>query len=127
MTYQAPVDDIMFALKTAADMPRLIADGLYPGLDEDTVRAVVEEAGKLAAEVLDPLNRVGDRQGSRLVDGTVATPPGWKEAYDRFVAGGWSALPCRRSTAARACPRSCRWRRARSGTPPTCRSGSARC
>jgi acyl-CoA dehydrogenase len=94
MTYQAPVDDIMFALKTAADMPRLIADGLYPGLDEDTVRAVVEEAGKLATEVLDPLNRVGDRQGSRLVDGTVATPPGWKEAYDRFVAGGWSALPC---------------------------------
>ena len=57
------------------------------------MRAVVEEAGKLAAEVLDPLNRVGDRQGSRLVDGTVATPPGWKEAYDRFVAGGWSALP----------------------------------
>src|SRR5687767_7213101 len=94
MTYQAPVDDIMFALKTAADMPRLIADGLYPGLDEDTVRAIVEEAGKLATEVLDPLNRVGDRQGSRLVDGTVATPPGWKEAYDRFVAGGWSALPC---------------------------------
>ncbi len=94
MTYQAPVDDIMFALKTAADMPQLIADGLYPGLDEDTVRAVVEEAGKLATEVLDPLNEVGDRQGSRLVDGTVATPPGWKEAYDRFVAGGWNALPC---------------------------------
>jgi alkylation response protein AidB-like acyl-CoA dehydrogenase len=94
MTYQAPVDDIMFALKTAADLPRSIADGLYSGLDEDTMRAVVEEAGKFGAEVLDPLNRVGDRQGSRLVDGTVATPPGWKAAYDRFVEGGWSALPC---------------------------------
>ena len=94
MTYQAPVDDIMFALKTAADLPRLIADGLYAGLDEDTVRAVIEEAGKFGAEVLDPLNRVGDRQGSRLLDDTVVTPPGWKEAYDRFVEGGWSALPC---------------------------------
>ena len=94
MTYQAPVDDIMFALKTAANLPRLLADGLYAGLDEDTVRAVVEEAGKFGTEVLDPLNRVGDREGSRLVDGTVATPPGWKEAYDRFVEGGWSALPC---------------------------------
>ncbi len=94
MTYRAPVDDIMHTLKTAADLPGLIASGLYEGLDEETVRAIVEEAGKFGAEVLDPLNRPGDRAGSRLVDGTVVTPPGWKEAYQQFTRGGWSALPC---------------------------------
>ena len=62
MTYRAPVDDILFALKTAADLPGLIANGHAGGIDEDTVRAVIEEAGKFGAEVLDPLNRAG-RQG----------------------------------------------------------------
>src|SRR5690606_14552369 len=94
MTYRAPVDDILLALKTAAGLPDLIERGIVENLDEDTARAIVEEAGKFGSEVLDPLNAVGDRVGSGLVDGRVETPPGWKEAYDAFVAGGWSALPC---------------------------------
>jgi len=94
MAYQAQVDDIMFALKTAADLPGLIASGHYGGLDEDTVRAVIEEAGKFGSQVLDPLNRVGDKTGSTLKDGVVSTPPGWKEAYRQFSEQGWNALPC---------------------------------
>jgi acyl-CoA dehydrogenase len=94
MAYSAPVDDIMFTLKTAVGLPDLIADGLYDGLDEDTVRAVIEEAGKFGAEVLAPLNRPGDVEGSKLVDGRVETPAGWKEAYRQFAESGWSALPC---------------------------------
>jgi alkylation response protein AidB-like acyl-CoA dehydrogenase len=93
MTYQAPVDDILLALKTAADFPGLAERGIYDGLDEDTLRSVIEEAGKFGADVLAPLNETGDRIGSKLVDGTVVTPPGWKEAYQAFAAGGWSALP----------------------------------
>ena len=92
MTYRAPVDDIVFALKTAAGMTELSADGTID-VDEDTVRAVIEEAGRFASEVLEPLNVPGDRTGSRLVDGKVVTPPGWKEAYRGFVEGGWAALP----------------------------------
>ena len=92
MTYRAPVDDIVFALKTAAGMTELSADGTID-IDEDTVRAVIEEAGRFASEVLEPLNVPGDRTGSRLVDGKVVTPPGWKEAYRGFVEGGWAALP----------------------------------
>ena len=65
---------------------------MLDGVDEDTIRAVIEEAGKFGAEVLDPLNMPGDRAGSKLVDGKVVTPPGWKEAYKQFVAGGWGAL-----------------------------------
>jgi alkylation response protein AidB-like acyl-CoA dehydrogenase len=93
MTYRAPVDDIVFALKTAAGLPELVANGIVE-VDEDTVTAVIEEAGRFASEVLDPLNVPGDRIGSRLVDGKVETPPGWKEAYTAFAEGGWSALPC---------------------------------
>ncbi|HVY43326.1 MAG TPA: acyl-CoA dehydrogenase [Hyphomicrobiaceae bacterium] len=92
MTYQAPVDDIVLALKTAAGLDGLAADGIV-SVDADTVRSIVEEAGKFATEVLDPLNPIGDRVGSKLVNGKVETPPGWKEAYQRFAEAGWAALP----------------------------------
>ncbi len=94
MTYKAPVDDIMFALKTAVDLPGLIESGIYDGLDEDTVRAVVEEAGRFGSEILDPLNGIGDQSRSTVKDGVVSTPEGWKQAYKAFSEGGWSALPC---------------------------------
>ena len=93
MAYVAPVDDIMHALKTAAGIDALIAEGTVP-TDADTVRAVIEEAGKFGAQVLDPLNWSGDQQGSRLIDGVVQTPKGWKEAYAQFAAAGWGSLPC---------------------------------
>ena len=93
MAYVAPVDDIMHALKTAAGIDALIAEGTVP-TDADTVRAVIEEAGKFGAQVLDPLNWSGDQQGSKLVDGVVQTPKGWKEAYAQFAAAGWGSLPC---------------------------------
>jgi acyl-CoA dehydrogenase len=94
MTYRAPVDDIMFALKTAVDLPGLIERGVYDGLDEDTVRAIVEEAGKFGSEILDPLNATGDQSRSTVKDGVVSTPAGWKAAYKAFAESGWSALPC---------------------------------
>ena len=92
MTYQVPVDDIVHALKTAAGLDDLIERNILGGVDEDTIRAVIEEAGKFGAEVLEPLSAPGDRAGSKLVDGKVVTPPGWKEAYQQFAAGGWGAL-----------------------------------
>lgn len=89
MSYEAPVDDILFALKTATDF-----SGDQRGLDEDTLRAVLEEAGKFAAEELAPLNKAGDKTPARWVNGKVVASPGWKEAYAAFRAAGWSALPC---------------------------------
>ena len=91
MTYRAPIDDIMLALKAAAGLPELIDKGVVD-LDQDTLRAILEEAGKFGTEVLDPLNVVGDRTGSKLVDGKVVTPQGWNDAYKAFVEGGWGAL-----------------------------------
>lgn len=92
MAYEAPVEDILFALKSAADVPQLIESGVYDGLDEDTLRAIVEEAGKFGADVLDPLNRIGDATGATLADGQVTTPAGFAQAYAQFCEGGWNAL-----------------------------------
>lgn len=94
MAYQAPVNDILFALRSAAGLDRLIEEGLYGGLDLDTMAAVLNEAGRFAGEVLEPLNWPGDREGSKLVDGGVVTPKGWEEAYKQFAEAGWSSLPC---------------------------------
>jgi acyl-CoA dehydrogenase len=93
MPYKAPVDDILFALETVADIDGLIADGTV-AVDKDTVRAVVEEAGRFGENVLDPLSWPGDRAGSKLVNGKVVTPDGWADAYKQFAENGWSALPC---------------------------------
>jgi alkylation response protein AidB-like acyl-CoA dehydrogenase len=94
MTYQAPVDDIVFALKTAAGLDDLLQRGLYAGLDAETIAAVIEEAGKFGAEILAPLNATGDKTGSKFSGGAVTTPPGFRDAYRQFAEGGWSSLPC---------------------------------
>jgi acyl-CoA dehydrogenase len=92
MAYRAPVDDIMHALKSAAGLDELLQSGALEGVEEDTIRAVLEEAGKFGAEVLDPLYTSGDRTGSKLVNGKVETPAGWTEAYKQFAEGGWGSL-----------------------------------
>ena len=93
----------MFALKTAAGLDELIASETV-AVDEDTVRAVIDEAGRFATAVLDPLNVPGDRAGSRLVDGKVDTPPGWKEAYKAFADGGWASLAASESLGGQGLP-----------------------
>ena len=92
MTYRAPVADIAFALKHAAGFKAALAEGLYGELDEETVDAVLEEAGRFASDVIAPLNTVGDKFGTPFKDGEVTTPPGWKEAYTAWAAAGWNGL-----------------------------------
>src|SRR4051794_1570717 len=92
MTYRAPVDDIAFALRSAAGLGPALADGLYGDLSDDVIQAVLEQAGKFATDVLAPLNTIGDRYGTPFKDGIVTTPPGWKEAYRAWAEAGWNGL-----------------------------------
>jgi alkylation response protein AidB-like acyl-CoA dehydrogenase len=59
--------------------------------DPGTVFELLEEAARFFSEVMAPLNRSGDEQGSKLVDGTVVTPDGFDEAYQKYVDSGWSS------------------------------------
>ena len=92
MTYQAPVEDIAFTLKHAAGMGDALAQGLYGDLGEDVIEAVLSEAGRFASDVIAPLNRIGDKQGTPFKDGAVSMPPGWKQAYAAWAAAGWNSL-----------------------------------
>ena len=92
-SYTAPLKDLQFVLHemlaiTASDVPG------YSDLDESFTAAVLDEAGKVATDVLTPLNVVGDRVGCVLENGVVRTPPGFKAAFDAMKDGGWTALDC---------------------------------
>jgi alkylation response protein AidB-like acyl-CoA dehydrogenase len=91
--YIPPVTDMQFALH---DVLKLSQSGLpgHEDLDRDFTEAVLDAAGKLAAEVLAPLNAVGDRQGCRLENGVVRTPDGFDRAFQAMKEGGWTALDC---------------------------------
>ena len=92
MTYQAPLADMGFALKYGAGLTAALEEGFFGELSMDDVEAVLGEAGRIAGEVLAPLNRIGDREGVTFKDGAVTTAPGWKEAYKTWRQGGWNGL-----------------------------------
>ncbi len=90
--YKPPLADMRFVLHELIGLERIAALPGCEQVDRDLVDAILNEAGKLARDVLAPLNRGGDTEGSRLVDGAVRTPSGFRDAYQQFIAGGWSAL-----------------------------------
>jgi alkylation response protein AidB-like acyl-CoA dehydrogenase len=81
-----------FALKYGAALLPALEQGFFGDLTMDDVDAVLAEAGRVAAEVIAPLNRVGDQAGASFKDGVVTTAPGWKQAYDAWRKGGWNGL-----------------------------------
>ena len=92
MSYRAPLADIGSALKHAATVVPTIEQGLFGDLSIEDIDAIVAEAGRFAAEVIAPLNRIGDTYGTRFTDGNVTTAPGWKEAYRAWRLAGWNAV-----------------------------------
>ena len=90
--YVAPLKDMQFVLKHVVGLSQV---NTLPGWEEvtdDVVDAILEEAGKLAGEVLSPLNSTGDRVGSKWKDGVVTQPPGFKDAYWQYVNAGWGNI-----------------------------------
>ncbi|MCE1181536.1 MAG: acyl-CoA dehydrogenase C-terminal domain-containing protein [Rhodocyclales bacterium] len=90
--YRAPIKDMRFVMDEIVNLAEL---SQLPGFEEatpDLADAVLDEAAKLAGEVLAPLNRLGDQQGCQLTANGVSTPPGWKAAYQAFCAGGWNGI-----------------------------------
>ncbi|MFP4274163.1 MAG: acyl-CoA dehydrogenase C-terminal domain-containing protein [Paracoccaceae bacterium] len=89
--YEAPTRDMQFLLHEVLKVSEAEIPG-YDELDRETTSAILEEAGKLAENVLAPLNPVGDAQGCTLENGVVRTPDGFRDAYEQMRAGGWMGL-----------------------------------
>ena len=92
-SYTAPVKDIQFILHDLLGVSTSSIPG-YDELEADFTSAVLEEAGKVASEVIAPLNSSGDIEGCTFENGKVTTPKGFKQAFDVMKEGGWTGLDC---------------------------------
>jgi alkylation response protein AidB-like acyl-CoA dehydrogenase len=90
-SYTAPIKDMQYILHDVLSISASDIAG-YGDLERDFTAAVLEEAGKIAAEVLAPLNPVGDTVGCRMENGVVYTPPGFKDAFAQMKEGGWPGI-----------------------------------
>lgn len=103
--YQPPLASIRFLLSHVTPVGSLARLSAYAHVDIALAEAVIAEAARFTSEVLGPLNEVGDRVGSRLQDGRVVTPPGFREAYRQYVAGGWVGIDLPAEYGGQALPR----------------------
>ncbi|MCD2167210.1 acyl-CoA dehydrogenase C-terminal domain-containing protein [Comamonas koreensis] len=95
--YTPPLRDMQFLMQEVLGLPARFAQlPAYADVDTGTMDAILEEAGKFAVEVVQPLNLSGDAEGCTRnpADSSVTTPKGFKEAYAKYVEGGWAALSC---------------------------------
>ena len=93
MDYTARERDADFLMNDVFDVQKSWAEiEAYQELSSDLIKAVVAEGGRLASEVMAPLNEVGDTHGCELKDGEVITPPGFKDAFAQLTQGGWLGL-----------------------------------
>ncbi|WP_261842941.1 acyl-CoA dehydrogenase C-terminal domain-containing protein [Aliamphritea ceti] len=94
LTYTPPIRDMQFVLYELLDALQLNQLPGYEDVNQELIDSILEEAGKLTSEVLQPLNHSGDEQGCLFSNGKVSTPEGFKAAYKQFCDGGWAALAC---------------------------------
>ena len=92
MIYNAPVKDMVFLVSEWLGLDNISSLPGHEDFDDDVLQIVLEEAGKFCSNELLPINREGDERGATIDNGVVTTPPGFKQAYDAFIAGGWTGV-----------------------------------
>lgn len=93
--YQPPLRDMQFVLHELLDVENNLAQmPAHTETSRELIDQILEEGGKFCAEVLFPLNQVGDREGCRFDQGVVTAPGGFRKAYAQYCAAGWPALTC---------------------------------
>ncbi len=90
--YTAPLKDMQFVINELIDIDTLASYPNFEDVSPDLVETILSEAGKVASEVLAPLNKIGDQQGSHLKDGKVVVPDGFTEAFKLFSESGWMSV-----------------------------------
>lgn len=92
MTFASPVKQMIFALKNMANFSEMENSGVWPDVDDNFIESLLIEAAKLADTTIAPLNHSGDKIGSKLEADSVITPPGFKEAYKKFIGSSWGTI-----------------------------------
>ncbi len=92
MIYNAPIKDMMFLIDEWIGMENITAMAGFEDVDRDLVQSILEAAGKFCSTELLPINRQGDEYAVSFEDGIVKTPPGFREAYQKFIASGWTGI-----------------------------------
>ena len=90
--YRAPLRELRFVIDELLGAAQLAACPDFAEYSDELAASVLEEAARFAQDVLDPLNQPGDKEGARWTEQGVVTAPGFREAYQQFVAGGWPQL-----------------------------------
>jgi len=93
-TYRAPVDDMMFLFDKLRDNSHYNSLEKYKEVNSDLAKDILEQAAKLTENLILPLAKAGDETPAKLENGVVRTPPGYKEAYKKFIDDGWVSLSC---------------------------------
>ena len=93
-TYRAPIDDMMFLFEKLRDNSHYNELEKYKEVNPDLAKDILEQAAKLTENLVLPLAKVGDETPAKLENGVVRTPPGYKEAYKKFIEDGWVSLSC---------------------------------
>jgi len=93
-TYKAPVDDMMFLFEKLRDNSNYNSLEKYKEVNNDLAKDILEQAAKLTENLILPLAKVGDETPAKFENGVVITPPGYKEAYKKFIEDGWVSLSC---------------------------------
>ncbi len=92
MIYNAPIKDMLFLLTEFMELSTLTKLPGNAEIDADLLEAVLEEAGKFSSTELLTINQSGDEHGATFENGDVKTPPGFKEAYAKFIENGWTGI-----------------------------------
>ncbi len=93
-TYNAPVEDMLFLYEKLRDNKNYNEIDKYKEVTTDLVKNILEEAAKINQNLILPLAKTGDENPAVLENGVVRTPPGYKEAYKKFIEDGWTSLSC---------------------------------
>jgi len=93
-SYTAPVEDMMFLFEKLRDNKKYNELEKYKEVSSDLVKDILEEAAKINQNLILPLAKAGDENPAVLENGVVRTPPGYKEAYKKYIEDGWTSLSC---------------------------------
>ena len=93
-SYSAPVKDMMFLYEKLRDNKNYNDLERYNEVSSDLVKDILEEAAKINQNLILPLAKAGDENPAVLENGVVRTPPGYKEAYQKYIEDGWTSLSC---------------------------------